>query len=152
MTVPADYNAVNLSMAPLEISQTSLALQLAVEEVVSSLEVINTTLSDLARGWAGNTATQAKDFTDQWLAAMTNLFGSDKGATQGVLNQVMTILANAAGNYSSAEQSVVSMFSALSSALTSTAGGSGTAPIPAGTSVTDGSLSAVGESNWTALG
>ncbi|HEY2579812.1 MAG TPA: hypothetical protein VGI74_26165 [Streptosporangiaceae bacterium] len=152
MTVPADYNAVNLSMTPSEISQTSMALQLAVEEVVSSLEVINTTLSDLALGWAGSTATEAKDFIDQWLAAMTNLFGSDKGATQGVLNQVMTILANAAGNYSSAEQSVVSMFSALSSALTSAPGGSDTAPIPAGTPVTDGSLSAVGESNWTALG
>jgi uncharacterized protein YukE len=152
VTVPADYNAVNLSMTPSEISQTSMALQLAVEEVVSSLEVINTTLSDLALGWAGSTATEAKDFIDQWLAAMTNLFGSDKGATQGVLNQVMTILANAAGNYSSAEQSVVSMFSALSSALTSAPGGSDTAPIPAGTPVTDGSLSAVGESNWTALG
>ena len=114
MTVPADYNAVNLSMAPSAISQTSLALQLAVEEVVSSLEVINTTLNDLALGWAGSTATEAKDFIDQWLAAMTNLCGSAKGATQGVLNQVMTILANAAGNYSSAEQSVVSMFSALS--------------------------------------
>jgi uncharacterized protein YukE len=152
VTVPADYNAVNLSMAPAEISQTSLALQLAVEEVVSSLEVINTTLSDLALGWAGSTATEAKDFIDQWLAAMTNLFGSDKSATQGVLNQVMTILANAAGNYSSAEQSVVSMFGALSSALTAAPSGSDTTPIPAGSPVTDGSLSAVGESNWTALG
>ncbi len=151
MTVPADYNSVTLSMTPSEISQTSLALQFAVEEVASSLEVINATITDLALGWAGNTAAQAKDFVDQWLAAMTSLFGSQDGATKGVLDEVVTILATAAGDYSGAEQAVVSMFSSLSSALAPGSGGSdNSALIPAGTSVTDGSLSAVGESNWTA--
>jgi hypothetical protein len=152
VTVPADYSAVTLSMTPSEISQTSLALQFAVEEVASSLEVINTTITALALGWAGDTATQAKDFVDQWLAAMTSLFGSQDGATPGVLADVVTILADAAGDYSGAEQAVVSMFSGLSSALAPGSGGSASsAPIPAGASVTDGSLSAVGESNWTAV-
>ena len=97
MTVPADYSAVTLTMTPSEISQTSLALQFAVEEVASSLEVINTTVTALALGWAGTTATQAKDFVDQWLAAMTSLFGSQDGATQGVLDEVVTILATCRG-------------------------------------------------------
>ncbi len=151
MLLPADYNAVNLTMTPAEISSTSQALGLAVDEVISSLDVINSTLNDLALGWAGTTAAEVKDFGDQWTAAMDNLFGSGKKTSVGVLDQVITALATAADNYSSTEQSVAAMFNALDSSLSvKTPGGSDTTPIPAGTSVTDGSQSAVGETNWTA--
>jgi uncharacterized protein YukE len=152
VTVPAEYNAVNLSMTPSEISDTGIALELAADEVISALNSINTTLGNLQLGWAGTTATEAKDFVDQWTAAMTNLFGSKKDASGGVLNQAITTLTTAAGNYADAEQSVAAMFNSLSSSLGSaTGGGSDTTPIPASPSVTDGSQSAVGESNWTAL-
>jgi uncharacterized protein YukE len=152
VTVPAEYNAVSLSMTPSEVSDTGLALGLAADEVISALNSINTTLGNLELGWAGTTATEAKDFVDQWTAAMTNLFGSQKDASGGVLNQAIITLTTAAGNYSDAEQSIVTMFNSLSSSLASaTGGGSDTTPIPAGNSITDGSQSAVGESDWTAL-
>jgi hypothetical protein len=153
VTVPADYNAVSLSMTPSEISDTGMALGLAADEIITALNSINATLGDLALGGVGTTATEAKDFVHQWTAAMTNLFGSKKSPSAGVLNQAITTLMVAGGNYQAAETNISDWFNALSSSLTSaSSGGANTGPIAAGSDVTDGKLSAVGEINWTALG
>ena len=164
MTVPAEYNAVSLIISPTEIYDAGLNVQTAAEDVINALKTINDTLDALQLGWDGTTAAEAKDFSDQWTAAMTNLFGDDskgKGAStttttgtagMGVLSQVIETLLTAGGNYGSAEGNVTSMFTSLSSGLSVAGGGSDdTAPMPPGSPVSDGTLSSVGEINWTAL-
>jgi hypothetical protein len=154
VTVPANYNAVSLTIAPTMVYQTGLNLKTTVSDIVDALTSIGNTLTDLQLGWDGATAAEAKDFASQWTACMTNLLGNGDpnatGANMGVLNQAIAALITAGGNYGAAEQSVQSMFTSLSSQLTGPGGGSDTAAIPPGSSLTDGSLSAVGEINWTA--
>lgn len=159
MTIPADYNAVSMRVTPSELSTAADAIKSLVGLVANELTSIGDTLTNLELGWDGSTAAEAKSFSSQWMAAMTELFGPPDGSSghsgqasyPGVLNAVVTGLEAAAGNYSAAESAIESMFGALSSQLGAAGQGSGQDPIPAGTSITDGSLSAVGEINWTAI-
>jgi hypothetical protein len=124
----------------------------ATNGIVSALNTIGTTLSGLQLSWNGDAASEAQDFANQWMSAMTGLFGSDSNPQSGVMNQVIIALLTAAGNYSSSEESITSMFTQLASAIPAgSGGGSDTAPIPAGTDAPDASLSAVAEINWTSV-
>jgi hypothetical protein len=154
MTVPAEYNDVSLSISPTGIYDIGLNVKTTGEEVISALQKINNTLNDLQLGWNGTSAAEAKDFADQWTAAMTNLFGDGSGDSSGagVLNQVIATLLTAGGNYGAADGNVASMFNSLASGLSAPGGGGpDSAPIPAGGPLTDGSLSSVGETGWTAI-
>lgn len=151
MTVPADYDGVTMTVEPGPLQMSADMIEDAAEDIVAALNSINTTLSNLQLGWDGNTAAEAQDFSNQWMAAMTGMFGSESDPQSGVMNQVIIALLTAAGNCSSAENAIVKMFGTLSSELGSSSSGSGTGPIAAGTTVTDPTLTAVAETTWTSI-
>jgi|HubBroStandDraft_1064217.scaffolds.fasta_scaffold26802_4 hypothetical protein len=154
MTIPADYNAATLHIVPWDVYNAGQIVQNAAEDIIGALTVIGDTLNKLQLGWVGTSAAEAKSFGDEWTAAMTNLFGSNADPSSGVLNQVIVTLFTAAGNYTASEQAITSMFASMASSLPSPYARTlaSDAPAPAegpGVSVTDGSMSAVGEIGWT---
>ncbi len=158
MTVPAEYNDVALRISPASVYEIGNNIQAAVGNVIDALGSITSTLNGLQLGWVGSTATEAKQFTDQWTAAMTNLFGvgpasGNGSASMGVLQQVIAALMTVGGNYGVAETGIVSMFNSLAAGTTTdknTSTSSSTGG-PTATSVTDPSQSSVGEINWAYL-
>jgi hypothetical protein len=152
VTVPASYDNVTLSVEPGPLMMAADMIKGAADDVVAALNTINSTLNDLQLGWDGTTAAEAQDFADQWLAAMTGMFGTSKDPNSGVMNQVITALMSEVGNASSGENSIVQMFATLQAILTAGALSTpapDTAPLPAGTGGTfDMSLTAITEINW----
>jgi uncharacterized protein YukE len=157
MTVPASYDAVTMTVNPGLLQMSGDMIQDAAEDIVTALNTIDNTLSNLQLGWAGQTAQEAEDFGDQWMAAMTGLFGNANNPKSGVMDQVIVALLTAAGNFSNAEDAVISMFGQLAMGIvngSSGSSGSDTDPIlaPTGTAAQpDGNLSAVGEIGWTSI-
>jgi hypothetical protein len=152
VTVPANYDAVTMSVEPGTLNFAADSIEDATNSIISALNTIGNTLSHLHLSWNGDASSEAQDFATQWMSAMTGLFGSESNPQSGVINQVIIALLTAAGNYSSAEESLTTMFTQLASAISAgPSGGSDTAPIPAGTDAPDASLSAVAEINWTAV-
>jgi hypothetical protein len=151
MTVPANYDAVTMSVEPGTLNFAADSIEDATNSIISDLNTIGNTLTGLHLSWNGDAASEAQDFANQWMNAMNGLFGSDSNPQSGVMNQVIIALLTAAGNYSSTEESLTSMFTQLASAISAPSGGSDTAPIPAGTDAPDASLSAVAEINWTSV-
>lgn len=152
MTVPANYDAVTMSVEPGPLNYAADSIGDATNSIISALNSIGNALSGLRLSWNGDASSEATDFADQWLSAMTGLFGSDSNPQSGVINQVIIALLTAAGNYSSSEESLTSMFTQLASSISAGPNdGSDTAPIPAGTDTPDASLSAVAEINWTSV-
>jgi uncharacterized protein YukE len=149
--VPADYSAITLTVVPTELATAATIVDAAVTEVVTCLNSIDDTLNGLELGWNGSTAAEAKDFGDQWAAAMAQMFGTKGHASDGVLNMVIFALKSSANNYNAAEDAIVGMFSKFGATFVPS-GADGTGPIAAGDTIANGSLSAVGESNWSALG
>jgi len=154
MPLPNDYNFATMSVEPGPINFGSDMINDSVQSIVDALNAINGALSDLKLGWAGQTAAEARDFSDQWKNAMTGLFGSgsggQSGAPHGVMNQVIVALRTASGNFSNAEIAITQMFKQLSGGLASS-NAADTDPIPAGPTVYDPSQTAVAEINWTPL-
>lgn len=152
MTVPAAYDAVTMSIEPGAINFAADGIKDLVQGVVSALNTIGTTLSGLQLSWNGDAAGEAQDFANQWMNAMTGLFGSEGDPKSGVMNQVIIAMLTATGNYSACEESVSKMFMEFAgSMLTGSGGGSATAPIPAGTAQPNGNLSAIAEVGWTSI-
>jgi uncharacterized protein YukE len=152
VTVPASYDNVTLSVEPGPLMMAADMIKDAADSTIAALNTIGNTLDDLQLGWDGTTAAEAKDFSDQWLAAMNGMFGTTKNPQNGVMNQVIAALMSEAGNASSAENSIVQMFASLQAMLAGSALSTpapDTAPMPAGTSGTfDMSLTAITEINW----
>jgi uncharacterized protein YukE len=153
VTVPAEYDAVTMAVEPGALNFAADLIQASVNEIVSALNKIGDTLSNLALGWAGSSAAEAKDFSNQWMNAMTGLFGSKIDPKSGVMNQVNIALLTATGNYSSAESAITKMFDDVTSMIGTAASGPDTAPIPvpAGTLIPDATLSAVAEIDWISV-
>jgi len=143
------YDTATLNVSPGQLYYSGEMLTNAAIDVVDALNSINATLNGLQLGWAGTTAAEAKDFADQWTAAMIALFGNGKDPKQGTLNQMVTLVNTAAGNFGAAEQAITQMFTSMYDSLTTHQLASANAPIPALTTVPDATTSAVGESNWS---
>jgi len=152
MAAPGSYDDVTITVTPKDLSDAATTVAGCVGNIVDSLNAIDDTISGLKLGWAGATATEATDFYNQWKAAMGQMFGTKDQPAQGVLNMIVFALKAAANNYNAADTAVVSMFSGFGQHLTPAGeGGDSTAPIPAGDTIADGAVSAVGESNWTSV-
>jgi hypothetical protein len=154
VTVPAEYDAVSMSVEPGPISFAADGIQDSAQRIVAALNTVNKTLSGLKLSWDGKSAAEAQDFARQWQDAMTGMFGGGKDPKRGVMNQVIIALKSAAGNYSNGELGVVTMFYGLLTAIGSSAQAAGpdTAPLPAGASGTfDMSLTAITEISWTGI-
>jgi uncharacterized protein YukE len=154
--VPYIYNDIDLDINQDLISAMSTRVLNAVTDIVHSLETINTTLGALKLGWAGQTAAEVQHFGDRWQYIMAQLFGTVPNPQDGVLNIVATALQTAADNYGNAEDSITKMFSKLAGELTSAGPnsdptGQDQKPIPAGAVMDDPTVSAVSETNWSAL-
>lgn len=151
MTIPANYDAVTMTVNPRNMNSDANQIEDSANNIISALNTIGNTLSGLQLSWNGTAASEAQDFANQWMNAMTGLFGSQSNPQSGVINQVIVALLTAAGNNSSAEEGITQMFTQFSGAIwTSSGGGSDTATIPPGTDSPNGNLSAVAEINWTA--
>lgn len=151
MTVPASYDTVTMTVEPGFLNFAADMIEGSTNNIISALNTIGNTLTGLQLSWNGASASEAQDFANQWMNAMTGLFGSQANPQSGVINQVIIALLTAAGNYSSGEESITQMFTQLSSSIPAASGGSDTAPIPAGTDTPNGNLSAIAEINWTAI-
>jgi len=145
--VPAVYDDVSMTFAPVTLYQAGEAIATDVNGVVDALSSIMNTLSSLRLGWAGATAAEAQQIGDAWTACMTNLFGTGETNT-GVLGQLITVLLTAASNYDAAEVSNTAMFTQLAGGLT---GGGGNPVGAASDPVTDPSVSSVGEIGFSYL-
>jgi uncharacterized protein YukE len=148
--LPASYDAVSIKVAPAQLRNSSVNIETWVIDIFNEIESISSALSKLHAGWDGTSAAEAQDFSNQWTAAMTQLYGSADGSSAGLLSLVASGLLAAAGNYSAADTALTTMFGSLSTQLSAASSGDDTSPIPAGAAITDGSLSAVGEVSWTA--
>lgn len=141
---PADYNAITITVTPEDLLTAATTASAAIVRIVHSLSDINDTLGELQLGWAGDTAKKAQEFSDQWSACMTEMFGRKDHAADGILNRLVDALAGARGNYDATETFIVDkLFGPLSAALNATAVPGAAAPPD--TSLTDGNLTAVSE-------
>jgi hypothetical protein len=98
-------------------------VQSVVDEVVKSVELINSTLAELKLSWVGTSSAQATLFQNQWNAAMLRLFGQNNDPGWGTVNQLVAAVATAVGNYSSVEGALHSDFVNLLTALSSQSSG-----------------------------
>jgi hypothetical protein len=152
VTVPANYDAVTMTVDPFQLNSAATSIESSANSVITALNTIGNTLGGLELSWNGQAASEAQDFANQWMNAMTGLFGSESSPQSGVINQVIIALLTAAGNYSSAEEGITPMFTEFSGTVWGgSSGGSDTATIPAGSDPPNGNLSAVAEINWTAI-
>jgi hypothetical protein len=151
VTAPADYDAVTMSIEPGPLQLSADVIGDATNDIVTALNSIGDTLSNLQLSWNGQSAAEADDFANQWMAAMKGLFGSQSDPSAGVMNQVIVALLTTVGNSSSCEEANTTMFETLSDGISSGSSGSDTAPIPAGTNAPDGNKSAVAEIDWTSV-
>jgi WXG100 family type VII secretion target len=145
------YDDQTLTIEPGSLNFAADAIHDAAQAVQDSLGNISSALANLALSWTGDAADSAQDFATQWTAAMAGLYGTEGNPSAGVINQVTTALVTAAANYSSAESTITNMFTTLSSQLGTAPSGDDTAPIQAGTTTPDATLSAVAETNWTSV-
>ncbi|MCZ4124744.1 WXG100 family type VII secretion target, partial [Streptomyces sp. H39-S7] len=121
---PADYNAITITVTPEDLLTAATTASAAIVRIVHSLSDINGTLGELQLGWAGDTAKKAQEFSDQWSACMTEMFGRKDHAADGILNRLVDALAGARGNYDATESFIADkLFGPLTTALTS-------APVP----------------------
>lgn len=152
MTVPSDYSAVTISIEPGPLQMITDLITDCAQDIVTALNTIGTTLSNLALGWDGTSASEAQDFANQWMSAMTGLFGTPSNPKTGVINQVVVALLTAIGNNSNADESITTMFGQLTSAIPAGGGGGDdTSPIPAGTNPPTAGQSAIAEINWSSM-
>lgn len=153
MTIPSDYSSSTISIEPGPLQMITDLITDCAQDIVTALNTIGTTLSNLALSWDGTSASEAQDFATQWTNAMTGLFGTPSNAKSGVINQVVIALLTAIGNNSNADESVTTMFGQLTSAIPAggAGGGSDTSTIPAGTTTVTAAQSAIAEINWSSI-
>lgn len=130
-SVPADYDAVTMTVAPVDLITAGQQITAAVTEIVDCLNAIDNTLDGLQLGWAGSTAAEAKDFGDQWSAAMIQMFGTKAAPGEGVMNVVIFALMSAGNNYDAAEDAICQMFNGFGTKLSPAAGAARRATAPA---------------------
>lgn len=143
MSNNADYDTVSLSVEPDKLKTIADNLTADAKDVSASVLNIANTLSDLQLGWNGQSAQEADDFSKQWEAVMTELFGTDNDPSKGVLNAIVDGLLTARGGFSKTEQALVQMFSKFKEQLQ--AGGSGDTPTSAPPSMNDTNMTAITE-------
>jgi uncharacterized protein YukE len=145
------YDDQTLTIEPGTLNFAADGIYDSAQAVQDSMGNISSALANLELSWTGDASDSAQDFNTQWTAAMTGLYGTQDNPSVGVINQVTTALVTAAANYSSAESTLITMFTELTSQLGTAASGDDTTPIQAGTTTPDPTLSAVAEINWTSL-
>ncbi|MEU3460560.1 WXG100 family type VII secretion target [Streptomyces sp. NPDC006733] len=142
------YDTVIITVTPEDLLTAATTVSQAIVRIVHDLSDINGTLGELQLGWAGDTATKAQEFSDQWSACMTEMFGRKDHAADGILNRLVDALAGARGNYDATESYVVDqLFGPLTTALNAPPT-PGAAP-PPDTTVNDPTLTAVSETFGT---
>jgi len=146
-----NYDSATVRVDPQTVDDCAIVLQSAAQEMVNLLEDINTTLSNLALGWAGQTADEAQEMNNAWTTVMTDLFGSSDqshgtpdAAAEGVIGVMLSGLTMVAAGFSQAEMGLVKMFQDFYSSLTSGSSDT-TTPTSAPQSVTDPTNTAVTE-------
>jgi hypothetical protein len=153
VSVPAEYNAVTMSVDPGALQTDANTILADVNEIVTALNTIGSTVGDLALSWTGGSADDATDFSNRWTLAMTALFGSDDGSNDGVMNQVINALLTASSNSGQTEMSVSEMFNVLN--MNATAAGAPSTPMvaaprAAGETPVNPDLTAIVEIGWAA--
>ena len=120
-----NYDTVKLTISPAGLAAANTTVNNLIEDIVKQLTTIMSTMSDLKLSWTGGSASVASEFSDQWSAAMTALFGTKKDPTSGVLVALAAGLGSAADNYNMAEQTISGWFTAFNAAISSTAPSTG---------------------------
>ncbi|MCM2417767.1 WXG100 family type VII secretion target [Streptomyces sp. RKAG293] len=136
LTLPPqrDYSLDTIAVAPELLMTAATEVTTAVHGIVDSLTAINTGLAELQLGWAGDTASKAKEFSDQWNACMTEMFGSKGHTADGVLNRLVDALSGARSNYDGAEDYIINV---LFNPFTTLLNAAPPPPPPAGAPPTD---------------
>jgi uncharacterized protein YukE len=83
----------------------------------SHLNNIVDTWNGLQLGWAGTTAQEVQDFSNQWIQAIQQLFGTEADPATGALPKIAMAVNLAAVNYGEAEDVIIRMFTSLLSGL-----------------------------------
>jgi hypothetical protein len=85
--------------------------------IVGHLTNIVDTWTGLQLGWAGTTADEAQDFSNRWIHAVEQLFGTEADPTSGALPKIAMAVNLAAVNYGEAEDVIIRMFTSLVAGL-----------------------------------
>lgn len=121
-SIPANYDSSSLSIDPGSINETAQNIENLVDAIELGVEAISQTLSDLTLSWAGQSASQAQQYNDEWNNAVTKLLGSQQDPSSGALNSLINGINYAAQNYSETENSIQGMFSKFAAGGSSSAG------------------------------
>ena len=120
-----DYDTSTINVSPLGMSATVKSLTDLSQNVADSLGVINTQLAGLRVAWEGKAASDAEVVNKQWMAVMTDLFGTEEDPSKGVLSALAGGLDRASANFSKAERGVASIFKEFHDGLQPEGGGEG---------------------------
>jgi hypothetical protein len=124
----SSYDSVKLVVSPSTLNETYQSVKSLVDDVVTKLEDINTTLDNLQLSWVGDSSTLMNEFTQRWQDAMLSLFGSTTGGQLGAFGQLLEGLSSASGNYDTAENWVMTSFLQLANSLMGSGSGSSSGP------------------------
>lgn len=124
--INADYDSSLIQVNPDGLNMKAKTLESLAQDVQTSLVNIEHALASLQLGWAGKTASEAKDFQGRWDTAMRELFGSDDHPETGVLNAIVDGVLTVQANFAIAETALVSFFNEFGQGLS----GGGDTPTP----------------------
>jgi hypothetical protein len=110
---PENYNSAALSIRvdPLTLWRyATVDLKDQGTVVAEAIGRIHNIWQGLELGWAGQTAVEAQDFGNRWVASITGLFGTEGDEDSGALVRLQKAVAQAAINYAVTEDTVWRMF------------------------------------------
>jgi uncharacterized protein YukE len=126
----SDYSAWTIAFSSEQLQDTSNKLTSLATGIANQLEDIINTLDDLSLSWVGQSQQLENTYNQEWQAAVATLFGTSKNPEKGVLVQVASALASAAGNYAAGEYWGQGAYLQFMIGLTS-GGGNTSSPPPA---------------------
>ena len=117
--IPATYNSSTINVDPESLQDAATNVYNLVNDIATCLGSINTTLSNLTLSWAGQSASDAQTYNNEWNTAVQNLFGTQNDPDIGALSILTNGLNQAAANYSGVEDAIVNMYNSFASGFSS---------------------------------
>ncbi|QIQ03514.1 hypothetical protein [Streptomyces liangshanensis] len=117
MASDPNYDASSLYIDPQSIVTSARLLTTYAQDVADAITRINTTLGDLALGWAGETQQEVDLMNQRWTTVMRGLFGTEDSPESGVLNVMAAGAEAVAAGNAQTEVALRDMFKQFGSAI-----------------------------------
>lgn len=141
---PADYDENQvIKVSPSQMETYATSLDSIVADINTHMTNISNTWQSLKLSWVGQTQTEADAFNNEWLQAITEMFGDPKAdpnstATpppgQAALGKIQSLVKGASANYANTEDSLCHNLLQFGDSLTGVAY-TADAPLPPGNQI-----------------